>query len=671
MKTRDTRTKTTVPSVFPHAPTRPSADASFQPPPRKLEMQTPPSLPRKASSAVFLSLLAALFLGARPALAADPHEPGSAKPPPEALGSDELDLTELSLDQLMDIEVTVASKTPQKLASVPAAVYVLTGDEIRRAGHSSIQEALRMVPGFYVSHWTTTQWDVTARGFGTGTAFTNQAFLNQLLVMVDGVVVYTPLFAGMWWALQDIDLDDIDRIEIIRGPGGIVWGSNTVHGIVHVITKSSDETQGAKWGVRTGNDDWHAGGRAGGTFGENGHFRAWVKTSEYDTTHDPFDGWPQDWSIRSGGFRSDWSDDGRRFTFWGRGYDATLRNVAFDLTTFIPFSAVDRKKGGQLFFESADDEAGTRWHAWISTDQQDIPTLADIRIDVADLEYQGELRSGAHGVTYGAGVRVIHSDVYGEDPFWYAFDPQDQTQVNSRAFVVDTIDLDEDDLQLVLGVQAENNEFTGLEVQPSARLKWQATEDTVAWAAVSRAVRTPALEEVALSQDSFFVGNPDFRSERLISYELGLRKNLTESAIVDATVFYNDYDHLHLAEFDGGLGQFFYSNEADGHARRSGGRHRPRAVRPAQGPLRVLVPHRRVQEQERREPAGHRRLHAGARGQRARVLQPRGGLGARRRRLPRAGHGPRLRDRGVRPDRPAAGTTAPATRSSSPSACRT
>ena len=219
----------------------------------------------------------------------------------------------------MGIEVTIAAKTAQALSDVPAAVYVLTGDEIRRSGHSSVQEALRMVPGFYVSHWTTEKWDVTSRGFGPGSSLTSLAFLNQLLIIIDGVVVYSPVFAGTWWALQDIDLADVDRIEIIRGPGGILWGANAVHGVVHVITKSSADTLGLRLTGRGATDDRHASGRFGGSFGENGTYRTWVKAAGFDTLHNSFspDGithFNQNWDMNSAGFRADWAKDGKDYT---------------------------------------------------------------------------------------------------------------------------------------------------------------------------------------------------------------------------------------------------------------------------------------------------------------------------------------------------------------------
>ncbi|HED66740.1 MAG TPA: hypothetical protein ENJ09_14445, partial [Planctomycetes bacterium] len=260
-----------------------------------------------------------------------------------------VDLTDLSLEELMNIEVTVASRTKQKLSDVPAAVYVLTGDEIRRAGFSSVQEALRMVPGFQVSHWTNNMWDVTARGYGNGTSLTNSAFLNQLLVMIDGVPVYSPQFAGVWWALQDVDLADIDRIEVIRGPGGIIWGANAEHGVVHIITKNAADTQGAQFNTFQGNEDRHVSARGGVPFGETGHLRVWGKISTYDTPAAPLWGYKQDWTLNTGGFRADWGDpEAWQYNVWARAYNGRFRNIGFDLVFFQPFSTLNEKFGGQF-----------------------------------------------------------------------------------------------------------------------------------------------------------------------------------------------------------------------------------------------------------------------------------------------------------------------------------
>ncbi|MEM7305561.1 MAG: TonB-dependent receptor [Planctomycetota bacterium] len=482
-----------------------------------------------------------------------------------AVANDGVDLTDLSLEDLMDIEVTIATRSEQSLSELPAAVYVLTGDEIRRSGHSSIPEALRMVPGFYVSHWTTDNWDVTSRGFGPGLSSTSLAYLNQLLVMIDGIVVYSPLFAGTWWALQDIDLADVDRIEIVRGPGGILWGSNAVHGVVHVITLDPSETQGKRITARAANDDRHASARYGGTFGENGRYRAWLKVADYDTASNPFEGFGQDWNLNSAGFRTEWSSEGKDFTVWTRAYEGRFEDTAFDLTTFLPFEDVADKRGFQLYWSMEDAEAGSHWHTWFTTNQQDIPTLLDLDINTVDFEYNRnvELDHGAL-LTVGGGYRLIDSRLQGDDPFFLAFEPEDHTQSIFRAFALTTTEIT-DNLTVMLGLAGEHNDATGFELQPTARATWTPSETAMMWASASRAVRTPSLEERFLSPNSATIGDPDFLAEVLFAYEIGARALLSERVSADLALFYNDYENLHFADLDPVTFQQFVTNDAEGH----------------------------------------------------------------------------------------------------------
>lgn len=476
---------------------------------------------------------------------------------------DDNDLKSLSLEELMDIEVTISSRSEERLSSVPGAVYVLTGDEIRAAGHSSIQEALRMVPGFYVSHWEPSSWDVTSRGFGPGLSLTSLAYLNQLLVMIDGVSVYTPLFAGVWWALVDVDLADIDRVEIIRGPGGILWGSNAVHGVVNIITKKASETQGPQLSVHHGIDDRHVGVRYGGTFGETGAYRVWTKGAFYDDGANPFLGFEQDWHTLSAGFRTDWSDDdGRRYTFSTRAYESKQDAIGFDLMAFVPIPVEDLKTGFQFLGRVSNPETRSELQAWYSSDRQQMPTLADVKIDQLDLNYQRELRLGERNrLTLGAGWRSIWSDLFGPDTFFLDFQPRELRLDVFRAYAIDKIAITEA-TEVTLGTTLEHNDFTQFEVQPTARVAWRADEDLTLWAAISRAVRTPSLEERTLTMDSAFVGSDSFRSETLIAYETGARARVSERVALDLALFYNDYDDLHFEDFDGF--QSFLTNEAEG-----------------------------------------------------------------------------------------------------------
>jgi iron complex outermembrane recepter protein len=493
-----------------------------------------------------------------------PLAQGASTPDASAEELEAQRLKNLSIEELMDLEVTIATRSESSLSSTPGAVYVLTGDEIRRAGHGSIQEALRMVPGFYVSHWTSQAWDVTARGFGPGLSLTSSAFLNQLLVMIDGVVVYTPLYAGVWWALQDIDLADVDRIEIIRGPGGSLWGTNATHGVVHVITKSAADTQGARLSVRHGGYDQHAGARYGGRFGESGTYRVWAKGAWYGTLENAQLDFSNDWKVLSTGFRSDWQYGGKQFTFNARLYENTNDAYGFD-GSLGTIPVVDRKKGYQLYASMVDPEQNSRLQAWFSTDQQAQPTFVDFTIDTFDLEYQRELAlSATNRLTLGAGYRIVRSELRGDDPFFLDFDPHTFHQDVYRAYALDRIAFPSVSGELTLGLSLEHNDYTEFEVQPTARYTWNANEDLMLWGAVSRAVRTPSLEEASLGADSFYVGDPDFRSEALMAYELGARALLSSKASADLALFFNDYDDLHFEDPEGA--QYVLTNAADGTA---------------------------------------------------------------------------------------------------------
>ncbi len=493
-----------------------------------------------------------------------------ATPAAFAAGGDPLDdedLTELSLEELMNLEVTIASRSSEKLSEVPGAVYVITGDELRRSGHSSIPEALRMVPGFHVSHWTTGAWDVTSRGFGPGLSLTSLAYLNQLLVMIDGVVVYTPLFAGVWWPLQDVDLADVDRIEIIRGPGGILWGSNAVHGVVHIITRRAADTQGLRVSLRESSDDRHGSFRYGGKLGEAGHYRAWLKGADYDTLSNPFGDWDYDWKLLSGGVRAAWRAWNRDFSMWTKAWDGHFEDAGFDLTLLVPIQVTNEKRGLEVYGSMANPASGSRWQAWFATDQQDLDTLVDIGIDVFDLEYQRSLQLEENEtLSLGAGWRWVHSRLFGDDPLYLQFDPEESTQNTFRLYGLDHIGFPDIDSSLTLGATIEHNDFTQFEVQPTARMTWMPLEELMFWGGISRAVRTPSLEERHLTPTSFFIGSEDFHSEILWAYEVGARALPVSWLAADLALYFNDYDQLHFADFDPSTLQYQLTNEAEGTA---------------------------------------------------------------------------------------------------------
>ena len=527
-------------------------------------MITSPSRSRsRVERAPFLLVLATMLTvtGSASAKAPEPNLNASSG------STDAVELMDMSLEELMEMDVSVVSRSKRAFSQLPAAVYVLTGDEIRRSGHSSVQEALRMVPGFYVSRWNTNSWDVTARGYGTGLSQASLAYNNQLLVMIDGVVVYTPLFAGVWWPLQDLDLNDIDRIEIVRGPAGVLWGSNAVQGIVHIITRTASDTQGFRAFARSGTDDRHYSARFGLPAGENGFLRAWGKFAEYDPLHNLFLDIESNWELGSGGFRGDWTtDSGKQVTFWGRGYDGNFHEIGFDLTTFDPLRVRSDKDGYMALASIEDPESNSRWQAWYSIDRQDLVTLMDLRIETIDLEYQKVIPvNDTNTLTMGVGYRVIDSKLTGDDPFFLDFDPTNVTQKNWRAFAVNNVRIPDANLELDVGMQIGHNEFTGMEFQPTLRASWTPKEDLTVWGGITRAVRTPSLEERTLSPNGFVIGNPDFRSEEEISTELGVRKRFSDRVMLDLALFYNEFDHL---SFSRPLmtGQFQLTNGAEGES---------------------------------------------------------------------------------------------------------
>lgn len=479
------------------------------------------------------------------------------------------DLTELSLEELLNIEVTVVSRSEQALSEVPGAVYVISGDEIRRAGHTSVQEAMRMVPGMYVSNWTTSKWDVTSRGFGTGISQTSLAYQNQLMVLIDGVPVNSSIFSGMDWALLDINMEDIDRIEIIRGPGGILWGSNAVHGVVSIVTKNTADTQGVQTTLRAQNDERHYTVRNGGKIGETGTYRIFAKHSEYDANRNPWLGIDTSYSIDTLGARFDWTGrKGYTNKFWGKYYAAQINSPGFDLDIFEYIPVQDNDYGFQAFASSTSPDGLESFTGWIAGDRQRQVTEIDSNVLNIDLEYKRTFKfSETSNLSTGLGYRLLKSNLVGDDPFFMDFLPRNQVFNTFRGFAVQTWNLLDNDLDVVVGAQIENNDTSGTEVQPTGRISWHPDGDYTIWAGVTRSVRTPTLEEISLSPNSAVVGDPNFRSEKVRSYELGFRNQISTTTAIDVALYYNQYDDLHDSEFDPITFQSNLTNNGEGYSK--------------------------------------------------------------------------------------------------------
>lgn len=493
-----------------------------------------------------------------------------AQQPDETSSVGVRDLRELSLEDLMQIEVSIASRHDEKVADVPAAVYVLTGDELRRQGVTSVQEALRMVPGFHVARWRTQGFDVASRGFTGGLSELNQSFMSQLLVMVDGVSLYSPVMAGVWWPLLDVPIDDVERIEIIRGPAGTLWGTNAMNGVVHVITKHASDTQGGQLDATVRTEITSGDLRYGGKLGEDSWFRAWTSTTYQAGMRGDRDG---DWTMNSVGWRSDWNvDESSRARVLGTFYVG-------DFGPTYEEEDDQNKAGGfaSALYETGDDAVQHRLQASFWLDHQTLPDVptSDFRQDVQtfDLEWTRRHSVGeADSVSYGLGGRVVQASLASDDGY-IDFDPEFQRVWSARAFGQGEFAVDALDSKFVVGLQVEETSIDDVQLQPNARWLWRADEETSVWASVARAVRTPSLEERDIVQHldpsdpaPFFVGDPDFDAETLLAYEIGVRTRLAERVTADVTAFYNEYDDLQTFEDVDGF-TATYGNEGSAIAR--------------------------------------------------------------------------------------------------------
>lgn len=466
-------------------------------------------------------------------------------------------LKALSIDELMEVEVISAGKKPQPRDRTAAAIFVVTQEDIRRSGATTLVEALRMVPGVHVARGASDDWAVGIRGF-------TSRLSRSMLVLIDGRSVYTPLFAGVYWQVQDTLLEDVERIEVIRGPGGTLWGSNAVNGVVNVITKSAADTHGQLVVGGGGSEERGFGGaRHGGVIGETLHYRLYGKGFERDAafsrdTRD-YDGW---W-MGQGGFRADWLPRGPdRVTFQGDYYGGEAGARAAVSTVAPPSIRVATRDvdlaGGNLL---------ARWqHAFANGSESTLRAYYDYthRRDVTfrenrntfDVELTHRWPLGAHEIVWGGSYRVNSGRA--ETIPLLVVDPERRTNHLVSGFLQDEIRLFDDHVHLILGSKLEWNDYSGVELQPNGRLLWNVHPQHTLWTAVSRAVRTPSRVEQDLEADTLvdpttplfvrLVGDGRFKSETVLAYEAGYRVRPHPNVAIDAAAFYNDYDDLLSAE---------------------------------------------------------------------------------------------------------------------------
>jgi iron complex outermembrane receptor protein len=463
------------------------------------------------------------------------------------------DLFEMSIEELMNVEVTTVSKKEDSLFKTPAAIIVLTAEDIRRSGHQSIPEVLRMVPGVHVAKIDSNRWAITARGF-------NSIYAEKLLVLIDGRTVYTPLYSGVYWDVQDLILEDIERIEVIKGPGGTLWGSNAVNGIVNIITKKASDTQGTLVTTGIGTEEkFFSSLRHGGKLGEDAYYRVYTKYFNRDEAIYANGDHANDRSdaLREG-FRIDWDKSEQdHIILQGDFYDghSGLRTIL--TSPGVDFQADDNTDVRGLNILSrwtrkySDGSDMSLQLYYDRTERYDIQ-LGQSR-DTFDIDFQRRFQlSDSHNLIWGLGYRNTGDNI--DNTYSISYNPSSRNDELFTGFVQNEITIIDDLLKFIAGTKVEKNDYTDYEFQPSARLLWTPDEQNTLWASFTRAVSTPS-RSYAHMTDKFravppmqFTGSNNLKSQEVKSYEFGYRVKPKDNLFFDFSLFYNESDHLFTQE---------------------------------------------------------------------------------------------------------------------------
>jgi iron complex outermembrane receptor protein len=451
----------------------------------------------------------------------------------------EVILKRLSLQQLTEVHVISVSRREERATDAAAAISVITAEDIRRSGATNLVEALRMANGVAVARGSGSSWAVSARGFNISSA-------NKMQVMIDGRNAYSPLFAGTFWDVQGVLLEDVDRIEVIRGPGATLWGTNAVNGVINIITKAAPATQGGLLAGAAGTETNFGAVRWGGRAGDQGYYRFYTNYihlgdlafSDGTSARDP---------MQRGfmGFRSDWTlQNSDQVTVQGDLYRMNADRLAADDIN---------ARGGNLVARWTRQLAGQAMiqvQGYYDRTSRDLPpSLFEVR-NTYDVEMQHHVMAGErNNLVWGLGYRASADET--RTVSTVSFEPPERTLHWFSAFGQDEIALVADRLHLVFGSKLEHNSYTGLEVQPTARLAWTHASRNVLWGAISRALRTPTRLDADLrirTATGGLFGNPDQESEELIAYEGGYRIPAAESFLFGVSGYYNRYDHIRSVE---------------------------------------------------------------------------------------------------------------------------
>lgn len=467
-----------------------------------------------------------------------------------AQAAPETEAADLSLEELMDVKIYSAAKKEQAMADTAAAAFVISQEDIRRSAATSVPDALRMAPGVQVAQINAHDWAITIRGF-------NDRFSNKLLVLVDGRTVYSPLFSGTYWSAQDMVMEDIDRIEVIRGPGGTVWGANAVNGVINIRTKHSKNTQGGLVSAQGGNYQNGGSVRYGGELGKEGSYRVYAKGKQ---NSDYLNGKGADahdqWNAGQGGFRADYALTGKDELAFSGDIQEMEGDETINFRPAIDSSMSQRNANvtAKLTHKTEDGE----WYlqSFYLTDERRSYPMNHL-IDTFDMEFQHNLQAGQrNAVTWGLDYRLVADKL--TDFNGVSFNPADRSTQLFSAFLQDQFSIT-DALRLTLGSKIEHNDYSGFEYQPNARLLWKLNENHSTWTSISRAVRVPSrsfqdmnisLYRVRLpfppfnTMEGAIVGDAGVKAEQVTAFEWGYRGQMSQNLSFDVATFYNIYDTL-------------------------------------------------------------------------------------------------------------------------------
>ena len=478
-------------------------------------------------------------------------------------------LLDLSIEELMKVEVTSVSKRVEKLTEVASAVFVITQDDIRRSGATTIPEALRMAPGVEVARIGTDKWAINIRGF-------NGRFADKLQVLMDGRSVYNPLFAGVQWEQQDTLMEDIERIEVIRGPGAAVCAANAVNGVINIITKKAADTQGTLFTAGGGSfEHGFAGARYGGKINEQTPFRFYAKGFTRDNMKSGSGEHINDaWHSARGGFRVDHNRGNDQLTLQGDIFYNSIGDTLDKSLLSAPIIQADtargHNEGGNIRFRwdrTFSEKSSLMLQTYYDRVDYRLLTVSQFRAESFDIDFQHRFPLfHRHDLIWGANYRLYANKVF--DTELLSMIPRQQTNHLASVYARDEIMLIPEHLRLTMGVRLDHNDFTGLEIQPNSRLMWTPDARNSLWAAVSRAVRTPSRAEndVLLNTRTFdsipgistalplpllaqLSGSSQFNAEKLLAYELGYRHQFSPQASIDISTFFNDYSQLRDLSF--------------------------------------------------------------------------------------------------------------------------